>query len=202
MYWSRIISRGWDMTRADFGFHDTRATFVKIAWLIVALMIMYIFNWDELLISRLGELGAGVLALFLLFLLVCVLNICAAIPKLHQEAENEIAKLRGRLDTRAGRQAALNELWRLRSDGISIRNRSIETEKEYQQWHKEYEKWRIEVLEKAEVLTINLRNWLERLDTTVTDPTGRKPFNPDHELKRRIMSTILHRMQVYLEKEL
>ena len=93
-------------------------------------------------------------------------------------------------------------LWGLRSEGISFRNEKISTEAQFHDWESRYNDWRNDVLNAARNVDINLHNWLERLDRTVSNPGNMTHFNGDHELLCRITSTILDRLQKYLKKDL
>jgi hypothetical protein len=167
---------------------------------------MYAFDWHELLIGRVGHIWAAILAFLSVFSLMLLINFVLAPAKLQEEADREIASLSKKLNDREARQAAIDELWRLRAEGISHRNcdavHGTSTAVAYASWKADYENWRHETLTVARAVNVNLHNWLDRLDRTVPSPGGQTYFNPEHELLTRIMSTMLDRMQRYLEKEL
>ena len=142
------------------------------------------------------------LAPLLAFPVVYLYKFVSAPAKIYGEAQENIFKLQLQLDDKAARQASINILWKLRSNGISHRNRDVSSPEELDEWKQKYNKWRDEVLEESEKVNINLRCYLERLDLTGPIPANSKIFNPDHELQVRIMSEILQRLQEYLKKEL
>jgi hypothetical protein len=100
------------------------------------------------------------------------------------------------------RQKGIDCLWKLRSHGIALRNRALQNKDEFTQWQTEYTVWRQNVLAAAEQVNINLMRWLDRLDRTHSIPENVQSFDPEHERLARIMSEILFRLQIFLEKEM
>ena len=150
-----------------------------------------ILNWLPLIIF--GTVFLGTVAIGLL----------TAPYKIADQLERDRNALREKLDERVARQAALNELWRLRSDGITLRNTRVTSDPSFAEWIEKSEAWRSEVLERAEVISMNLRNWLDRLDRCNPPPQMPWPWhNDDHAHRVKIFSEILLRMQTFLEKDL
>jgi len=194
------------MTRADVGIHSVKTSLVKLFWIGVALLIMYLFDWFDLVKERTNEFADGILAFIAIFAFLYVFNFFRAPAIIQAETDERVDELEGQLDDRAARQAAIDTLWQLRSEGISLRNRDgkhgTETVTTFAQWQTEYNEWRTAVLNSAREINVNLHNWLERLDRTVLNPPNLTYFDLEHERLTRIMSTMLDRMQRYLEKDL
>lgn len=112
-----------------------------------------------------------------------------------------IASLRSELDNRARVQEALNRLWSLRKNGVEIRNRTI-SQFAIEPWLAEAREWRQAVYAVSDIVSPNLRNWLETLNEIEGAPDGVVivGFLHGHELK--ILSEILRRLDHYLEKGL
>lgn len=142
------------------------------------------------------------LAPLLAFPVVYLYGFIRAPKKVYDEAQENIRNLKLQLDNEAARQNSINILWRLRSEGITLRNKSISSLEELEEWKKYFSQWRDEVLEESGKVNVNLKCYLERLDVTGQNPSNLNIFNPDHELQARIMSEILKRLQEYLKKEL
>lgn len=98
-------------------------------------------------------------------------------------------------------EAAVTQLWDLRSQGISLRNERVTNIKKFEEWKANFEAWRSKVLVTSTRASRHLPNWLERLDRTRPPPTNLKYFNDEHALLVRNMSEILARLQEYLEKK-
>ena len=203
LYITRIGKRAWVRTMSDIGFRSVRSSIVKFLWVGLALAIMWHFNWDQIFIDRLGEIWAALAALAGVLAAVFAINLLLAPAELQKESDAEIDRLTTELDDKVGRQEALNELWRLRSYGISLRNTPVVSVWGLMVWSGKFHLWRLEVLEKAEAISVNLRNWFERLDRVNQPPSlGFRPFSGRHGTEIRNMSELLLRMQVFLEKDL
>ena len=116
-------------------------------------------------------------------------------------------ELEEKIDDRERRQLALNKLWRLRSDGIALRNKPITTEAEFVDWQRRYEEWRENILRAAEERSVNLREWLDRLERMGAPPSGLTFYFDDtgeseHRRLVGIMTEMLVRLQKHLEKDL
>lgn len=190
-------------TMSDFGLRNWRASIVKAIWIAIGLVIMISFKWHEMVVDRLGGAWASILAFFILFIAVFLWNFLAAPRQIQAETDESVVALQGQLDNREARQAAIDELWLLRSIGISLRNESVNTPVEFADWERRYRAWRNDTLSAARQVSVNLHNWLEHLDRTVPNPAGLSFLSgTDHERFARIASTILYRLQMYLEREL
>lgn len=98
------------------------------------------------------------------------------------------------------KQELLEKLRQLRKVGVAHRNKPI-LKTEYQTWDVEFRSWRESVLENANKLSISLHAILETCDKTEQSPQGLStPVNDDHELNRRIITTICYRLQKYFEE--
>ena len=143
------------------------------------------------------------LALFVsMFLGSILLGAVTAPYWIAKELEDENENIRLKLDNKEARQNALNVLWKLRSEGIAMRNEPLVSENEVGPWKAKMNEWRDKVLVQAGIVNENLRSYLERLDRTEPIPVNIFPRNGDHELTLRIMSEVLRRMETYLTREL
>jgi len=91
------------------------------------------------------------------------------------------------------REDAIKLLWRLRKEGVAIRNEPIPSEKLFSQWKVKYEKWRNDVLLAAEKVDENLRARLEVLDQ-LRSPPALPVINQEHAQCIAIASEILLRL--------
>jgi hypothetical protein len=134
-------------------------------------------------------------------LVVLILYGLATAPRgLYLEALAEIGQLRLTIEDKDRIQRALNELWMLRKEGVELRNTRI-TESEFAAWVKKFDEWRENVYEQAKRISENLEQWLRILDQ-LTQPTVSPPIHSKHAHKLKIFSEILHRLQVFLERDL
>lgn len=101
------------------------------------------------------------------------------------------------------RQEKIDVLWKLRGKGIELRNQNIQTGKfqELATWKQNYMAWREETLNEAEKISVNLRGWLEWLDTTRNPPGNMAPFI-QNEIEGRNMSEMLARLGEFLKGEI
>lgn len=190
------------MTKSYFGFHDWRRLFVKLFWLVAALLIMFLFGLNQILIERLGELGAIAFALLCVFAIVFLWNLIGAPVQLQAEADAKIVELEAVIDNREVRQAAMARLWRLRKQGVKLRNQQVITDEEYEIWASRRKRWRLRVLKQAGLISPNFKAWLETLECTREPPVVCPPvegkYRREHVSWRRIMSEILMRVEEYL----
>lgn len=193
------------MTLSDLGFQNIRSSIVKGMWVLGVLFVMYIFDWHELLKGKVGEIWAGILALLGVLVLIYFFNLLSVPARMQAEADAEITKLKKQIFDRERRQTSINELWRFRSEGISLRNydsRRIVSDADWGEWQAKYHAWRAGVMAAATATNINLFHWLDRLDRTVPNPSDLNFTRPEHERLARIMSTMLYRLQQFLEREM
>lgn len=117
------------------------------------------------------------------------------------EFESQRDALAGQLDMGARRQAAVDQLWDLRSNGIRLRNERLANDEAVEDWAVRINAWRDEVLSASHVVSVNLRNWLDRLDHTVSAPNNIPIVNSHHDQLVRVTSEMLLRMEQYLLRE-
>lgn len=110
-------------------------------------------------------------------------------PRRNDEAEFDAAFEWAALS----REEAIKVLWKLRKDGVAIRNEPVPSEQLFPPWKAKYEKWRNDVLLAAEKVDENLRPRLEVLDQLRPPPTL-PVINQDHALCITIVSEILLRL--------
>jgi hypothetical protein len=94
---------------------------------------------------------------------------------------------------------ARKELWKLRKEGVAIRNESVSSEQSFSLWKQKYETWRNNVLEVADKYDENLRNRLEVLDRP-RPPPSLPVVNADHGLCITVASEILLRIDENLPR--
>ena len=142
----------------------------------------------------------GVYLFLLLFLVFVGIGLIRAPRDLYKEAMFEIAALRLTIEDKERIQKALNELWRLRAAGVKLRNKRISTD-DYEDWLHDFNQWREEVLQHAGKISENLKQWLDILDKTTQGPVS--PWiHETHSAKLRVFSEVLHRLQIFLERDL
>jgi hypothetical protein len=124
-YWTRVRVRAWTDTLRDCGFRDMRTSVVKIIWIIIGLVIALYLGGAEVLIEHAGKLGTGIAVFLVFFIILFLWNLVTAPAKLQQEADNEIAALKTKLNDREARQSAMARLWALRAEGTAMRNQKV-----------------------------------------------------------------------------
>lgn len=200
-YLSRLFRQAWGMTEKDFGLGEARPLVLKLILSLAVIIILGMFGWSEILVSTVGGWWAGIVAVLALIPLVFLWNLLFAPAQLQKEADVEIKKLKLEIENKEAKQSVLNILWDLRRQGVKIRNKEIQfnTKKE---WNDAFEEWHKSVLSESKKINVNLHNWLEVLDETHGRPFNVIIWGDDDELKIRVASEILRRMQRYLEKDL
>ena len=200
-YLSRLLRRAWAMTEKDFDLREARPLILKLVLSFTVIIVLGLFGWSEMLVSTVGGWSAGIIALLALTPLVFLWNLIFAPAQIQKEADAEIERLNLEIENKEVRQAAYNVLWKLRRQGVKIRNKEIKfnTEKE---WNEAFDKWHKSVLCESKKIDVNLHNWLEVLDETHGRPVNVIVWGDDDELKIRVASEILRRLQRYLEKDL
>jgi hypothetical protein len=99
--------------------------------------------------------------------------------------------------TSLSKDYARKELWRLREEGVAIRNAPVPSGKDYPAWKHKYKAWRDDVLMVAEKYDENLRPRLEVRDRP-RQPPNLPVINQDHALCIKVASEILLRIAEYL----
>ena len=151
-----------------------------------------------------GEFGASSWVPFYIFgtvfVLLVLLGLVRAPRDMYSEARAEIDQLKLTIEDRDAIQRALNELWRLRREGVELRNKPI-VASELADWEYDMGVWHQEVLAQAVTVSENFRQWLEVLDQMQTNPVA-NPINDPHRHQLCFYSTVLRRLQIFLEKDL
>jgi hypothetical protein len=117
--------------------------------------------------------------------------------KLVEEERDKLIALEEKIENKEVRQKAIDKLWELRSEGISLRNSCPLDPNLWEEWKSKYMEWRDRLLPEAEKVSPNLRQWLKRLDTT-RDP----PVNVASSVDVRNMSETLARLGDFLKTEM
>jgi hypothetical protein len=133
------------------------------------------------------------------FVLLLVVGLLRAPYQMFNEVDAEKRGLEDRLFNRERRQAAIARLWRLRAEGVKLRN---ETPGDEGKWTAAYERWRNQVLTDARIISANLAAWLETLDRMRPPPGLTPSVSRDYAHNRHIMSEILPRMEEFLKAEM
>lgn len=201
-YYTKVFQWALSMTFSDLGFQSVKHSFVKALWIFILLFIMYMLGLDDLMKDKVGNVWTVILALPIIFAILFITNFILAPAAIQKESDEKISKLELQIENKEARQAAINKLWDLRSIGISLRNDGVETEEQLSAWISQYTEWRIETLSVAKEVSINLHNWLDRLDRmTNLVPNNVRHFSNEHLRLLNITSEILARLQKYLERE-
>lgn len=108
---------------------------------------------------------------------------------LEQEQTNKQARADG-----------LAQLGRLRERGVALRNKSVNSQQEMDQWNSDQQRWLKDIDEVAGRISPPLRDRLQTLDTISPGPRLTLGFSPEHNHFRNIMSEIMKRVGEYLEK--
>lgn len=200
------------MTRNDVKFVGPKAAFFHIAFAAILLSVIYFNAGLKPALAQLSAQWMIILALIVWVGLVFLVNLFLSPLELQKEADAKIFELEGKIDDRERRQLALNKLWQLRSDGIALRNTPVTTEAEFMDWRRRYEEWRENTLQAAEERSVNLREWIKRLERMGPLPNGLTIYveeaddngvqKSEHYRLARIMTEILVRLQKHLEKDL
>ena len=196
-YFFRLFRQAFTTTAKDFGFEEVRRLIIKFGLFLASIVVLGIFGWSDIFIDTLGAVWAGVVALLAIFPFVFFWNLLITPAQLQKEADDEIARLNLVIENKEEIQKALDELWELRRAGVQLRNRRI-TIQQLPDWVAEFEEWNPKVLDASGRVSPNLRNWLEVLDDTRGRPINVPIVSGDHELKVRVMTEILRRLQTYL----
>jgi len=202
-YWTRVRVRAWTDTLRDCGFRDVRTSVVKIIWIIIGLVVALYLGGAEVLIEHAGKFGTGIAVFLVFFIILFLWNLVTAPAKLQQEADNEIAALKTKLNDREARQSAMARLWALRAEGTAMRNQKVVGANAAVEWTKQFENWHQRVLAEAQTISPNFHAWLATLDRVRPGPIDLpQAATPEHNVQRSCQSEILLRMQEFLQAEM
>jgi hypothetical protein len=200
-YYTKIGKRAWTATLRDCGFKDVRTSVVKFIWIIIGLAVAYL-GGANVLTEQVGKFGTTVAGLLLVFIVLFSWNFLTAPSKLQQEADNEIAALKTKLNNREARQSAMARLWALRAEGTEMRNQKV-VGSDAGEWIRQFENWRQRVLAEARTISPNFHAWLATLDRVRPGPIDLpQAATPEHNTQRSCQSEILLRMQEFLQAEM
>jgi hypothetical protein len=203
IYWTRVRVRAWTDTLRDCGFRDKRTSVVKIIWIIIGLGVAWYLGGANVLIEHAGKFGTGIAVFLVFFIVLFSWNLVTAPAKLQQEADNEIAALKTKLNDREARQSAMARLWALRDEGVAMRNQKVVGASGAVEWIKQFEIWHQRVLAEALTISPSFRALLATLDRVRPGPTDLpQAATLDHNVKRSCQSEILLRMQEFLQAEM
>lgn len=179
---------------------------IKALWAALALAVFWMFGLPEQIIDRFGEwIGAGV-AFLALFAVVFLINLIGTPARIDVDQRGKISDLKKQISDKDARQAAVDQLWNLRTSGVNLRNTNIpagtEYDAEYDAWYVAYNDWHTEVVEEAKKVSINLSKWLEILDSHRNQPVYRQWRDEKHLHMLCVFSEILDRLGVYLKREI
>jgi hypothetical protein len=202
-YCTRVGARAWTDTLRDCGFRDVRTSVVKIIWIIIGLVVALYLGGAEVLIEHVGKLGTWIAVLLVFFIFLFSWNLVTTPAKLQQEADNEIAALKTKLNNRQARQSAMARLWALRDEGVAMRNQKVVGANAAVEWIKQFENWHRRVLAEARTISPNLHALLATLDRVRPGPIDLpQAATPEHNVQRTCQSEILLRMQEFLQAEM
>lgn len=165
--------------------------------LVVALLGLVDHYWPqgELMMTYGWEIPIWALAA------VMLVRISLAPFWMSAEDTAKIETLSNALDNKRARQAALNDLWKLRRKGVELRNQHIELAG-IPDWENDFKVWQSEVFAAAEIASVHLRNHLEILNEVSRPPDNVNPVSKYHFRLLSHMSEMLRRMEKYLERDL
>jgi len=202
-YWTRVRVRAWTDTLRDCGFRDVRTSVVKIIWIIIFGLVVAYLGGANVLIEHAGKSGTWIATLLLFFIVLFSWNLVTAPAKLQQEADNEIAALKTKLNNREARQSAMARLWALRAEGTEMRNQKVVGANGAAEWMKQFENWHQRVLAEARTISPNFHAWLATLDRVRPGPIDLpQAATAEHNKERSCQSEILLRMQEFLQAEM
>lgn len=205
-YWSEIKRRTTERTNKALGL-DSMERLIVAGLLAVILILGLIFvDRGQDAQSELIIRGLLVLAVVLAWPFLWVINYFREQPKIYDEQKRDLDEASRKLDTRAEeerkateRKQMLKRLGELIESGIAHRNKNIR-QPQYEEWNDIYQEWRSSVLEVAEKVSITLYGNLKTCGTTEQIPQGLPPpANNQHEIDRRVITTIVFRIQKYFE---
>ena len=102
-------------------------------------------------------------------------------------------------DNKKARAECLARLGQLRERGVALRNKSVNSQQEMDQWNSDQQQWIDEVDKVAGEISPPLRDRLRTLDTVSPGPLLAPGFSGAHTHFRTIMSEIIKRIGDYLE---
>lgn len=203
-YFRRVFARAWTMTLADVGLEKPRLVAAKLLWAVVTLAILWYAGILQDVIVEFGKGSAAALAFLVILAIFYFVNIARAAAVMDGESAHAISDLQRQLYDREARQRAIDALWELRSDGITHRNKHVESVEKLRDWNVGYQEWREKVLTQSGLVDKNLRQYLSRLDRMGEGPQDvmARVLNGEHGRLVRIMSEMLQRLQSFLTKDL
>jgi hypothetical protein len=125
----------------------------------------------------------------LLWVVVAYVRRHSRVVALEQEQDNKQARADG-----------LARLGQLREQGVALRNKSVSSQQEMDQWNSDQQKWINDIQDAAGAISPPLRDRLQTLDTVGPGPKLSLGFSPEHTHFRNIMSEMIKRVGDYLEK--
>jgi hypothetical protein len=124
----------------------------------------------------------------LLWVIVAYVRRHSRFVALEQQQDDKRAKANG-----------LARLGQLRERGVALRNKSVTSQQEMDQWNSDQQQWINEVDKVAGEISPPLRDRLRTLDTVSPGPLLAPGFSGAHTHFRTIMSEIIKRIGDYLE---
>ncbi len=113
---------------------------------------------------------------------------------------SQFVALEKQQDDKQAKTIGLAQLGQLRERGVALRNKSVTSQQEMDQWNSDQQQWIDEVDQVAGEISPPLRDRLRTLDTISPGPLLAPGFNGAHTHFRGIMSEIIRRIGDYLEK--
>ena len=92
-----VFARAWAETRHDLSLENARQVVIRVVIWLIAVLAMYQFGWYEIAKDRVGEIVALILALFLLFPVVFIVNLFRAPYLIDKEKSSKISELENTL---------------------------------------------------------------------------------------------------------
>jgi len=196
-YYKKLRDLAMEMTRAPMGLPSIAGAFIASVIFTLVLCVLVALGKIEVAMDELFVASVTVSAVALIGIVVYSVNLFRAAKHLDEDRATTIDGLELEIFNRKKRQAAISELWRLRSEGIELRNKIISNQIDIFEFVIGYNPWREETLKEAERVSENLRQWLERLD--LMDP---RAVGIHNEKFVQVASEILLRLGQFLEGEI
>lgn len=213
-YYGRLLRKAWDMTKAPAGISGFEGLIFGVVLTFLTFVILSYWGQIEIVSDELYFAFATLIAIVSLVVISFIVNCFRAAVALDDEWNALYSEALLKLENKALWQEKLDELWTLRSEGISLRNIRKFAGSEFDDWKASIDDWRERTEEVAFELDPNLKHWIHHLDTIVDNPVGsaifigeiRLPGNTgpkeqEHSRYVRMASTVLDRLARYLLKE-
>lgn len=215
-YFVRLLQSAWGVTMADLSPGKPRIVLKKLAVTVISIFLLYSYGLSGIAKGQIQEVLAVLVAFLLGGPVYFFVNLVLAPSRMQRDADGHITSLEKKIYDAEKQQEALNRLWALRSEAISLRNEPVANQGEFVDWERRYKKMREQILAAANQRDPNLKEWLMRLERMGPPPPDLKFYDDytvvpggkmeiggrEHRRLASILTEILVRLQKHLEKGL